>query len=229
MRKYGIVLLLVNILCVGGLVYNHAAKESVQTGSSRDEVCEERPDESPRIALTFDDGPNRQWTAKLLDGLKERGVQASFFVIGEKAASQPELIRRMYREGHVIGNHTFSHVQLTALTEEEACREIAKTNETLYGITGEYPHYIRPPFGSWNENLECRVELLPVMWTIDTLDWTTKNKDRVVKKAVSNARDNGIILLHDNYESSVEAALEIIDCLRKQGYEFVTVEELLLE
>lgn len=227
MKRYCFILLLVNLLCLGiiGMMHSH----NQLPASSDEEVHVQGGEEHPRIALTFDDGPNSTWTPKLLEGLKERGVKATFFVIGEKAEQNPDLIKQMFDEGHIVGNHTFTHVQLTRLNDVEACEEITKTNEILKEITGTYPQFIRPPFGSWNDNLECGITMFPVMWTIDTLDWTTKNTDKVVNKAVSQARDNAIILLHDNYESSVDAALRIVDELQEKGYEFVTVEELLLE
>lgn len=239
MKKMCTILMIINLLCVGILMYQQTTNKDKQTatetlqdiknGSATDDVYIKNSDEKPKIAITFDDGPNEIWTPKLLDGLKKRGVKASFFVIGEKASKNQAIIKRMFEEGHIVGNHTFSHVQLTALSDEEACEEITQTSRILYEITGEYPQYIRPPFGSWNDSLECAVNLLPVMWNIDTLDWTTKNVEKIVQKALKDVKENSIILLHDNYESSVDAALRIVDELQRQGYEFVTVEELLLE
>lgn len=232
MKKYCYILLGLNLLCLVVFTVTKAAGD-YRESAAKTVVCTQEPEsggeESPRIAITFDDGPNPEWTPALLDGLKQRGVRATFFVIGEKAQQTPELIRRMQDEGHIVGNHTFSHVQLTGLTDEQACEEITKTNEVLKQITGKNPVYIRPPFGSWNDELECGIEMFPVMWTIDTLDWTTSDADKVVNKALSQAKDNSIILLHDNYESSVQAALRIIDALQEKGFEFVTVEELLLD
>ena len=184
--------------------------------------------EAPRIALTFDDGPKKS-TERLLDGLKERGIKATFFVIGRCAEESPELVKRMYEEGHVIGNHTYSHVDITRLSDEEATLEMKKTDEIVYGITGEHVRYVRPPFGVWQRDLEMGTEVLPVMWDIDPLDWTTENVDESVNKVVTEAKENGIILLHDCYESSVDAALRIADILAAEGYEFVTVEELILD
>ena len=135
----------------------------------------------------------------------------------------------MYEEGHVIGNHTYSHVDITRLSDEEATLEMKKTDEIVYGITGEHVRYVRPPFGVWQRDLEMGTEVLPVMWDIDPLDWTTENVDEIVNKVVTEAKENGIILLHDCYESSVDAALRIADILAAEGYEFVTVEELILD
>ena len=185
--------------------------------------------ESPKIALTFDDGPNGSWTPVLLDGLKERGVKGTFFLIGQYVEKYPEVVKRLHEEGHLIGNHTYHHVEITKLSEEEAGREILDTNEAIYKITGEEVEYMRPPFGEWKKDLELEMPVLPVMWTVDPLDWTTENTDEVVNRVVTKAEENDIILLHDCYKSSVEAALRIVDILQKEGFEFVTVDELMVD
>lgn len=186
-------------------------------------------EESPRIAITFDDGPSGSWTPVLLDGLKERGVKGTFFLIGQNVEKYPETVKRLYEEGHLIGNHTYHHVEITKVSEEEAYREILDTNEAIRRVTGENVEYMRPPFGAWQKDLEFDMPVLPVMWTIDPLDWTTENTDEVVNKVVTEAEENDIILLHDCYKSSVEAALRIIDILQEEGFEFVTVDELLMD
>lgn len=185
--------------------------------------------EKPSIAITFDDGPSSRYTGRLLDGLKERNVKASFFLIGENAEENPELVERIYKEGHLIGNHTYSHVQMTHLSEEAAVREIERTDQVISAITGEHVAYMRPPFGAWQRELEVRMEVLPVLWSVDPLDWTTENVDEIVSKVVTEVEEGDIILLHDCYASSVEAALRIVDILQKEGYEFVTVDRLLID
>ncbi len=186
-------------------------------------------DVKPRIALTFDDGPHPVYTPKLLDGLKERNVKATFFVVGKNIEGREDIIKRMDEEGHLIGNHTYDHVKITGLPEEEAYAQITKTSELVKEITGKNTEFVRPPFGAWDKKLECGFEMFPVLWSIDPLDWTTKNVDAVVQKVLSRAEENSIILLHDYYDSSVEAALKIVDALLERGFEFVTVDELVLE
>lgn len=187
--------------------------------------------EQPKISLTFDDGPNASWTPILLDGLKERGVKATFFLIGEnvEAGENAQIVKRMYEEGHLIGNHTYHHVEITRVESDTALEELKRTNEVIARITGERVEYMRPPFGSWQKDLEKEVNLIPVMWSVDPLDWTTVNTDEIVNKVVTETEENDIILLHDCYESSVKAALRIIDLLTEEGYEFVTVDKLILE
>lgn len=184
--------------------------------------------EDPKIAITFDDGPSPAWTPQLLDGLKERNVKATFFLIGENAKNNPELVKREAEEGHLLGNHTYHHVEITRVPDETAQEEILMTNEVITGITGEEVSYMRPPFGVWQKNLERELDVMPVLWTIDPLDWTTDNEDEIINKVVTQAGENDIILLHDCYESSVNAALRIVDILQKEGFEFVTVDELIM-
>lgn len=185
--------------------------------------------EAPRVALTFDDGPNSEHTKTLLDGLKKRGVKASFFLMGKNIEGNEELVKRMHDEGHLIGNHTFDHVQLNKLSDAQACDQITKTSNRIYEITGEYTTFIRPPFGEWKKDLDCVVTMIPVLWDIDPLDWKTDNVDQVVSRVEKDVEDGDIILLHDNYASSVKAALRIVDDLSKQGYRFVTADELLFD
>ena len=204
-------------------------KETEGEIQQKESVEESGVKEKPSIAITFDDGPSSRYTGRLLDGLKERSVKASFFLIGENAEENPVLVERIYKEGHLIGNHTYSHVQMTHLSEEAAVREIEKTDQVISAITGEHVAYMRPPFGAWQRELEVRMEVLPVLWSVDHLDWTTENVDEIVSKVVTEVEEGDIILLHDCYASSVEAALRIVDILQKEGYEFVTVDRLLID
>lgn len=185
--------------------------------------------EAQKIAITFDDGPSRTCTGRLLDGLKERKVKATFFLIGQNVKENPGLVERIYKEGHLIGNHTYHHVEITKVSDEEARREIEDTDAVISAITGKHVEYMRPPFGAYQKGLELELEVFPVMWTIDPLDWTTENVDEIVNKVVTEAEENDIILLHDCYDSSVDAALLIIDILQEKGFEFVTVEELMIQ
>lgn len=190
---------------------------------------EKSVDEPKKIALTFDDGPHPYYTEQLLDGLKERGAKASFFVMGKQAEAHPELVLRMQTEGHLIGNHTYSHLQLGQGNRETFKSELIKTNELLLEITGEEPQYVRPPYGSWDKSFESELTMIPVLWTIDPMDWCSSDVNGIVQKVTKKAEENAVILMHDEYKSSVTAALEIVDILQKQGYEFVTVDEILFD
>ena len=187
------------------------------------------PAPSPKVALTFDDGPSPLYTPKLLDGLAERKVKATFFVTGQNAEMYPEIIRRIQEEGHLIGNHTYSHLQLNAGNREKFKEELVKTGEILRNITGVEVLYVRPPYGSWDKSLEKELNLFPVLWNIDPLDWCTSNPANIVNRVLPYVEENAVILLHDGYDSTVTAALQIVDELLEKGYELVTVENILFD
>ena len=212
--------------------------DRIQAVNSQNAVSEQAEEKSeleqeeelpPRVALTFDDGPHRIYTKNLLDGLRERGVKATFFVVGENIPGNEDLIRQMEADGHLIGNHTYDHADISKLSDEENCRELQKTSDLVKEITGHGTAYVRPPFGNWKDTMDCRVTMISVKWTIDTLDWKSKNVTEIIGKVMQQISDHDIILMHDYYETSVEAALQIVDRLQEEGYEFVTVEDLILE
>lgn len=182
-----------------------------------------------KIALTFDDGPHPVYTKKLLEGLRQRDVKATFFLVGKNIPGNETLLTEMKEDGHLIGNHTYDHVKICDLSGEEACEQVEKTSALVKQITGEDTEFVRPPFGAWNNKMECSFRMIPVLWDVDPLDWMTKNTAQVVQKVMSAVKEEDIILLHDCYDSSVDAALQIADELLAQGYKFVTVDELILE
>ncbi len=190
---------------------------------------EARAGSAPVVALTFDDGPHPVYTEILLEGLRERGIKATFFLIGVNAEGHEDIVRQIADDGHLIGNHTYSHVQLTSISDEKACEEIDKANQVIGEACGQEIHYIRPPFGSWQDDLESLIDMQVVLWSVDPEDWRVQDTQTVVERVLSHVEDGDIILLHDVYRTSVEAALEIVDRLTEEGYEFVRVDELLLD
>lgn len=183
----------------------------------------------PMVALTFDDGPDRVYTAKLLDGLAERGVKATFFLVGENIEGNEDLVQRMDKEGHIIGNHTYSHIMLSKEKMEVDFEEIEQTNQKIYEVTGKIPTYIRAPFGARNRELEKEIDMEMILWDVDPEDWKYQNKKRIVNHVMKHVKDNDIVLLHDIFDTSVEAVLEIIDRLQADGWQFVTVDDLMPE
>ena len=181
------------------------------------------------VALTFDDGPHGTYTRKLLDGLRERGVKATFFLVGENLEGNEDLVKQMAEDGHQIGCHTWSHRDLTRCTRSEAEAEVEETNRRIEELTGKPVTSIRPPFGNWNSALAEDFPLTVVKWTIDPKDWECRDRQTVVDRVMEQVRDGSVILLHDVYPSSVEAALELADRLLSEGYQLVTAEELLLD
>lgn len=182
-----------------------------------------------KIALTFDDGPHPYYTEQLLKGLKERNVKATFFITGKNVETYPEIVKKIHEEEHLIGNHTYNHTQLTSKNQESFKQEIIRTNKIIKEVTGEDTIFIRPPYGSWNKEFEKELNMFPVLWTIDPLDWCSSNVSCIVSSVCARAGENDIILMHDQYKTTVTAALEIVDELTEQGYEFVTVDELLFD
>lgn len=194
------------------------------------EVVTAVQEEKKKIALTFDDGPSEieGGTEYLLDGLLERDVKVTFFLLGKSVANYPEIVNRIYEEGHLIGCHSYNHIDLTTISANEFMMEIEMTNQAIYDCTGGEVLFIRPPFGEWERSLETMTTMIPVFWSIDSLDWTTDNVEQIVTNVVTSAQENDIILMHDCYASTSEAAFQIIDILQEEGFEFVTVDELLL-
>lgn len=218
----GITILFFMLIAVAGLDGDFDKKEQSVFGALSDE-------EHPKIALTFDDGPHPVYTEELLDGLKKRKVMATFFLIGNNIEGNEEIVKRMAEEGHLIGSHTYNHVQLNKLSESKAKEEILKGCNKIYETTGVCPSFVRPPFGEWNKNMDFCVTMLPVFWNVDSLDWKLQNTEKIVKRVVKDVKEGDIILMHDIFETSVQAAFQIIDTLEKENYEFVTVDELLWE
>lgn len=214
-----------SLIILAAVLIKNTAYEEADVGMEAAAVsCYEKV-----VALTFDDGPGYKTTMSLLNGLKERDVRATFFLLGEKIEERSEVIERMHEDGHLIGNHTYSHIQLDAVNIACAKSEIDRTNEIIREITGEKPGYIRPPYGCWNDELERQIDMQAVLWTVDTCDWNTRNARKIVDYVVNEVESGDIILMHDIYDTSVAAALEIVDVLKNRGYVFVTVDELLIE
>lgn len=178
-------------------------------------------------ALTFDDGPHPEYTGPLLDGLKERGIKATFFLVGTQIHYAPELVSRMAREGHQIGVHTYSHVPVTGLDREEFLLQVEGNRRLIYSLLGERELWLRPPYGILDENAQSWADSPIVLWSVDPEDWKDSNVKRIKDHIVTHVRDGDIILLHDIYPSSVEAALAAVDELCRQGFRFVTVAELM--
>ncbi|MEV5830058.1 polysaccharide deacetylase family protein [Spirillospora sp. NPDC052242] len=180
------------------------------------------------VALTFDDGPV-PGTAELLDMLEARGVRATFFLVGEKAAEHPELVRREHLAGHELGNHSYTHADLGAASKERVLSELRRTQDVIRDATGFTPVLLRPPYGSMSKTLtrEARkMGLSQVLWSVDPQDWSERDTGSVEERVVEGTRPGAVVLMHDIHGSTVDAVPEIIDRLRDDGYVFVTVSEL---
>lgn len=189
-----------------------------------------------QVALTFDDVPDPRYTPKVLDQLKRQGVKATFFVVGHRAKKHPELVRRIQAEGHIIGNHSYSHPQFKRRTVKQFQIEIKKTEQIIEQIVGYRPKLIRPPYGEINEpqlKWAKKNGYHVVNWNVDSLDWKGLNKEKVKKNILKGIKPGAIILQHagggtsSTLDGTVQAIPEIVQAIKKRGYRFVTLPELL--
>lgn len=183
-----------------------------------------------RVALTFDDGPDPQRTPAVLDLLARQGVRATFFVVGARAEAHPELVRRMVAEGHVVGNHSYTHSWRFPLRSlGRTMEELRRTGEVLHRITGRQPRLFRPPFGVTNPTIARAVRRLgldPVGWNIRSLDTMGQSPERVAARILRRLHPGAVILLHDRCAGSERLVGLLVEGLRSRGLEPVTLPEL---
>ena len=194
------------------------------------------PKDIKKVALTFDDGPDAHYTPLILDVLSKQGVPATFFLVGNLIENHIAVMNRIHAEGHIIASHSWSHADFTQLAPEDALLEIHRTERAIFSLTGELPVLFRAPWGKITEdNLNMLVALgyKKIFWSTDSLDWSLKDADQVLINTLSNTGRGAIILMHSaggrdqNLDATVAALPDLIYTLRVQGYEFVTVDELL--
>lgn len=185
----------------------------------------------PYIAITFDDGPHGTLTPKLLDMLKERGIKATFFLIGQNAQQYPDIVQRIHNEGHEIANHSWSHPALNKCSPEKFRREIEDTNAAIKAAIGVNPTLIRPPYGATNASLDRTLDekygMKVILWSVDPMDWKYRHSERVANYILKHAKPGDIILSHDIHPTTVAAMPTIFDTLLARGFKFVTVSQLL--
>lgn len=196
----------------------------VATMPSRDEPINPNGN---RIALTFDDGPGAD-TPRLLDALKKYRAHATFFVIGNLVGGHSDILKRQITEGNEIGNHSWAHANLMALSPAEIEHQVQATQVAIQQATGGYtPRLIRPPYGAIDGRVTAHIGgLVPAMWSVDTLDWRDRDTGIILDRIMSGARNGGVILLHDIHPRSVDAAIAAIQRLRSEGWQLVTVSQL---
>ncbi len=179
------------------------------------------------IALTFDDGPRRSTTPRLLDGLARRGVRATFFLKGKNVEVNRDLVKRMEAEGHQVGIHTYDHQKnLLGLNRADFAAQVGRTRTLLSELLGHDDFVFRPPYGLTDAGVRKWAEAPIILWSIDPEDWGDQNAEREVALITKEAKDGAIILMHDIFDPTVEAALKTVDALHTRGYYFVTIAEL---
>ena len=213
---------------------NDLLKEEYRNTSKEEEVVSIIPkvrdltkyQDKKLIAFTFDDGPSETNTNYLLDNLDKYDAKVTFFVLGSRVNSNKETIKRAYLEGNAIGSHTYNHRNLNLLSDVALMDEVKKTNEAIKEVIGTSPTLLRPPYGNLTDHGKELANMSIVLWNIDPLDWKYKDKNRVANEIIEHAHDGAIILVHDIYKSSVDGALLAMEELQKQGYAFVTINEM---
>lgn len=205
---------------------NNSVSRINKTNYEYDVVINRKIDKSKKmIALTFDDGPNYN-TSKIIDVLNKYDIKATFFVLGNRAINNKDILKKMADSGMEIGNHTYNHLLLTKYDENKIRSEIEDTSEVIYSATKKRPKLLRPSYGSVNNKIKKVANMPIIIWDIDTLDWKYHNSKRITSRVVNKVRDGDIILMHDIYSASLNALSNIIPILQDNGYEFVTIDEL---
>lgn len=205
---------------------NNSVSRINKTNYEYDVVINRKIDKSKKmIALTFDDGPNYN-TSKIIDVLNKYDIKATFFVLGNRAINNKDILKKMVDSGMEIGNHTYNHLLLTKYDENKIRSEIEDTSEVIYNATKKRPKLLRPSYGSVNNKIKKVANMPIIIWDIDTLDWKYHNSKRITSRVVNKVRDGDIILMHDIYSASLNALSNIIPILQDNGYEFVTIDEL---
>jgi len=213
------------------IIIEKEPEESIPSTPQPSEDSSKEPTDKPspnkkRVALTFDDGPHPVNTVSILNLLDEYEAKATFFMLGNRVDFYPETAKKVAAEGHEIGNHTWDHMDLTKLDNGEINDEINETTIAIKQAIGTEPTVFRPPYGALNDSVKNTANLPIVLWTIDTLDWKSRNPEAVLNIVKSNVKDGSIILMHDIHKTTVEAVSLVLKYLQDEGFEFVTVSEL---
>jgi peptidoglycan-N-acetylglucosamine deacetylase len=187
--------------------------------------------DGPYIAMTFDDGPSATLTPKLLDLLAAHHIKATFFVIGENVAQHPDIVARAAREGHEIGNHSWSHPNFAKLSDENVRRQLWRTDDAIKSAVGTRPTLLRPPYGSITERekrwIHDEFGYQIVLWDVDPYDWKRPGPTVVRNRILHETRPGSIVLSHDIHPGTIEAMPSTFDALEVKGFKFVTVSELI--
>ena len=195
---------------------------------AEDRVSDVEKNEKIRyVAFTFDDGPYTPVTNRILDTLEKYNARATFFIVGNRAEIYQDCVKRAYSLGCEIGNHTYSHADLCGAKKDTVEKEISKCSDVILKITGERENLFRPTGGKNNKTLQSEVGRALILWNVDTKDWSHHSSDKTISTVLDNITDGSIILMHDLEVSAAESCEKLIPQLTEQGYQLVTVSELL--
>lgn len=178
------------------------------------------------VALTFDDGPNGSKTLRLVELLHQNKMHATFFMVGNRMATAPNVIKEVLKTGNEVGSHSYNHKNLTRLTKEELLEEEKSTNLIYKSITGQDLKLLRPPYGNVNDTMKQNLNLTFINWNLDTEDWRYRNTNHIYDSVINKVKDGDIILMHDLYETTIEAVEKLLPELYVRGFQVVSVSEL---
>ncbi|MBR8743099.1 polysaccharide deacetylase [Nocardiopsis sp. MG754419] len=212
---------------VGGLVATTGLLAlTALPASADDERTAPDCDKVKCVALTFDDGPG-PYTDELLDILDEHDAKATFYLLGSNVDGHGDEIERMVDEDHEVGNHTWDHEDLATLSSDEIEDDLDRTDRAIEDVTGEAPTTMRPPYGSLSDTARETIDKPIMLWDVDTLDWQNRDPDTILDISTEETSEGSVLLLHDIHETSVEAVPDVLETLSDDGYEFVTVSEMM--
>lgn len=180
----------------------------------------------PMIALTFDDGPYTPVTGRILDALQLVNGRATFFVVGSRIDGREEILKRIADSGCELGNHTYDHVTLRGMQASEVRAQLEKADEKIFSVTGQKTTVLRPPGGMYDASIFTLWDKPLALWTIDTMDWKHQKKENSVQRVLDNVKDGDIVLMHDLFFPTAEAAEELIAELTERGFQLVTITEM---
>ena len=189
------------------------------------------PKDKKYLALTFDDGPNRTSTLKVLETLNKHDVKATFFVLGSMAEKNPDILQKIAAAGHEIGNHSYSHRDLATLNNSEMTQEITRTNEIITQAIGKQPLLLRPPYGSFDNNVSSTIQaagMCVMLWTVDSLDWQSKDPAQIYPQVTKELHDGDVVLMHDIQDATAKVLDDLIVNIQQQGFSFCLASELSL-
>src|SRR4030095_16200785 len=229
------------LLCFAGLIAVHAVRAESKVGTQDAKISNENAAtessitfnsihvDGPYIAMTFDDGPSAALTPKLLDILAAHHMKATFFVIGENVAEHPEIVARAAREGHEIGNHSWSHPNLAKMSDDGVHRQLSRTDDAIKSAIGTRPTLLRPPYGSITARekrwIHDEFGYQIILWDVDPYDWRRPGPAVVRNRILKETRPGSIVLSHDIHPGTIEAMPSTFDELEAKGFKFVTVSE----
>lgn len=226
-KDFGLKQIVLPIASIFGIVKGDYLATSDQEAYRVYQAEEEAKKNQKRIALTFDDGPRATTTPQVLDILKKYNVKATFFVLGQNVPENQELLKRIVAEGHEVASHTWDHANLVTLSPEQVKQEMDKTQEVIKNVTGQAPTMMRPPYGAVNPSVMSIMQLPVIYWSVDSKDWQSRNPVAILNEIKACTYPGSIILMHDIHQPTVDSLTAVLDYLLGQGYQPVTVSDLL--